>query len=130
MKNKLIKLIVMVFAVIVLVGCSTQANQVSHNVSQQADNFNVVRRVVVTNMRTDSVVFEVIGNISIDTQKEGRLDVIVEVEEGVYKKHMINMTEWNMYAVEDLHGIEVNKYRYEVNYMPETIMPIEIISVD
>lgn len=31
-----------------------------------------------------------------------------------------------MYVIEDLGGAEVNKYKYEVNYIPESIVPFEI----
>ena len=110
-----------------LSGCeSTQSSQVSYNVSQEADNFNVIRRVAVINTRTDKIEFEVIGRISVDTSDSDKLVIIVEAEKGIYKKHLINMTEWNMYVVEDLEGAQVNQYKYEVNYMPETIIPFTI----
>lgn len=101
----------------------TEAEKVSYNVSQEADNFNVIRRVAVINTRTDKVEFEVIGNISVDTSDKNKLVIIAETGKGVYKKHLVNMTDWNMYVVEDLDGAEVNKYKYEVNYMPESIVP-------
>lgn len=37
------------------------------------------------------------------------------------------MTDWNMYVVEDLEGADVNKYKYEVNYVPESIIPWDIV---
>lgn len=42
------------------IGC-TEADKVSQNVSQEADNFNVLRRFAVINTRTDKVEFELIG---------------------------------------------------------------------
>ena len=36
------------------------------------------------------------------------------------------MTSWNMYVVEDLEGAKVNEYKYEVNYMPESIVPFTV----
>lgn len=117
--------VLMIFA---LTGCDgRESEKVSHNVSQEADNFNVIRRVAVINMRTDKVEFEVIGRISVDTAKSTKLVILVEVEKGVYKKHIINMTDWNMYVVEDLYGAKVNEYKYEVNYMPESIVPFDIV---
>lgn len=32
------------------------------------------------------------------------------------------MTNWNVNVVEYLEGVKVNKYKYEVNYMPESIV--------
>jgi outer membrane lipoprotein SlyB len=55
MKKKLVAIATtLIVASATLVGC-TEANQVSHNVSQEADNFNVLRRLTVINSRTDKV---------------------------------------------------------------------------
>ena len=35
-----------------------------------------------------------------------------------------------MYVVEDVSGAEVDKYRYEVNFLPESIVPVTITSND
>jgi len=125
--NKKIVIPVMLMGAFLLGGCDgRESDEVSYNVSQEADNFNVIRRVAVINVRTDKIEFEVIGRISVDTDDSDKLVILVEVEQGVYKKHLVNMTEWNMYVVEDLEGAEVNQYRYEVNYMPESIIPFTI----
>ena len=69
-----------------------------------------------------------IGLISVDTEanKGKRLEILVETDKGVYKKHMVNLTGWNMYVVEDIEGAKVNQYKYEINYMPESIVPFDI----
>lgn len=123
--KKLIMLIVTIGMVLSLSACR-QATKVSHNVSQEADNFNVIRRVAVMNTLSNTVEFEVIGRISVNTSNSEKLEILVETEEGVYKKHLINMTQFNMYVIEDLAGAEVNQYKYEVNYMPESIVPFTI----
>lgn len=127
MKNKLLALVSLILAIIALAACGREASKVSENISKEADNFNVRRRVTVINTRTDKVEFTVTGLISVDTEDEQKLVVIAEVAKGKYKKHLINMTEWNMYVVEDVtEGTKVNKYRYEVEYMPESIIPVTI----
>ncbi|EGO2604929.1 hypothetical protein ACFJWX_10305 [Enterococcus faecalis] len=126
MKKKFVILISFMAVGVSLSAC-TEAEKVSYNVSKEADNFNVVRRVAVINTRTDKVEFEVIGNISVDTSNENKLVIIAETGKDTYKKHLVNMTDWNMYVVEDLEGADVNKYKYEVNYMPESIIPWDIV---
>lgn len=127
--KKVSAILLVVAAMFVLSGCR-QANRVSYNVSQEADNFNVVRRVAVINTLSSKVEFEVIGNISVNTSNSDKLEIIVEAEKGVYKKHLINMTQFNMYVVEDLEGADVNNFKYEVNYMPESIVPFTITNKD
>ncbi|MFW8618657.1 hypothetical protein ACOJB1_12500 [Enterococcus innesii] len=128
--KKFMVAVTMVVAMIIIAGCNRQANKVSYNISQDADNFNVVRRVAVINTLSSKVEFEVIGNISVNTSNSDKLEIIVEAEKGVYKKHLINMTQFNMYVVEDLEGADVNKFKYEVNYMPESIVPFTITNKD
>lgn len=106
-------------------GC-TEASRVSHNVSQEANNFNVLRRFAVINTRTDKVEFEVIGAFSLDATNENKISIICEMKDGTYKKHIIGLNENTMYVIEDLGGAKVNKYTYEVNYIPESIMPFTI----
>ncbi|WP_018364425.1 hypothetical protein [Streptococcus caballi] len=46
-----------------------------------------------------------------------------------YKKHLVNMTKNNMYVVEDVtDGTKVSKYKYEVEYMPKSAIPITVIN--
>jgi hypothetical protein len=35
-----------------------------------------------------------------------------------------------MYVVEDISGASVSKYHYEINFLPEMIIPIEFTSKD
>ena len=113
-----------------LVGC-TEADKVSENVSQEADNFNVLRRLAVINSRTDKVEFELIGAFSLHVdQDDDQIEVVAEMEDGSYKKHIVGLNENTMYVVEDLGGANVNKYKYDVNYIPESIVPFKVVEKD
>ena len=129
LKNK--KIIGLISAAILsigLVGCR-ESERVSYNVSQDADNFNVVRRLTVLNSRSDKPMFELVGNFSITVDEaDNQLEVICETGKNQYKKHFIGLNEWTMYVVEDVGGAEVNKYKYEVNFLPQAIQPIDITS--
>lgn len=48
------------------IGC-TEADQVSSNISKQADNFNVTRKLTVLNARTDTVLLELTGTFALKT---------------------------------------------------------------
>lgn len=106
---------------VILAGC-TEADKVSTNVSKEADNFNVTRRVTVFNTRTDKILLEIIGNLSIK-HSSGDVDIIVEVGPGTYKKHFVSLNDWTTYVVEDVSGAFVDKYHYEINFLPEMIVP-------
>ena len=128
------KFFALIFAAIMmvtpLVGCDTQADRVSYNISQQADNFNVTRRLAVINARTDKPIFELIGNFALGNNYSGELEVIVETAPGIYKKHFVYLNEWVIYVVEDVSGAYVDPYHYEINFLPEMIVPVTFISED
>lgn len=119
----------LILCALMLTGC-TQVDRVSSNIRQQADNFNITRRIVVINARTDKPVFELTGNFSLQNNYNDELEIIVEIGNGVYKKHFVYLNDWTMYVVEDVSGAFVDKYHYEVNYLPEMIQPFTIISED
>ena len=121
-------LLLVVFA-ITLTGCS-QADRVSANVSKEANNFNVTRRLAVINARTDKPIFELIGNFSVSNSTYNELEITCEVGQGVYKKHYVYLNEWTIYVIEDVSGAYVSKYHYEINFLPEMIVPATFTSND
>lgn len=128
--KKIVCMIMVLVIALSLCACSTQADRVSYNISQQADNFNVTRRLAVINIRTDAPVFELVGNFSIDNNMSNELEVTVEVSPGQYKKHFIYLNEWTMYVVEDVSGCGVENYHYEVNFLPEMFIPVTFTNYD
>lgn len=127
--KKILGLILVAVMVVSLVGCS-QAERVSYNISKEADRFNVTRRLAVINARTDKPIFEIIGNFSISNNMDNELEITVEHEQGKYKKHFVYLNEWTIYTVEDVSGAYVDNYHYEVNYLPEMIIPATITVKD
>lgn len=131
MKKIVAILMVVIVALSMLTGCyHTEASKVSYNISQQADNFNVTRRLAVINARSDEPVFELIGNFSLSNTSTNELAVTVEVSPGTYKKHYVYLNDWTIYVVEDVSGAYVDPYHYEVNFLPEMIIPVKVTSED
>lgn len=125
-KNIAISTVLGASALIGLSACS-QADKVSQNVSNDADNFKVERRVVIINTRTDKIEFVAKGLISVNTEDSKKLVILAKVGKSQYKKDIINLTNNNMYTVEDLSGANVNSYKYEVTWLPESVVPMKIV---
>ena len=119
-------LLLVVLSTLILVGC-TEANRVDYNITEEAENFNVYRRVTVINCIKGDTLFSIEGrmNIKADTQ-DNQLELIVEVEDGKYKKHFIGISDNFTYTVEDISGSEVSKYHYEINYNPKMWIPFSL----
>lgn len=128
-KSKIAIVLSTLFMLCVLAGCR-ESDRISYNVSQQADNFNITRRLVAINTRTDKPVLEVIGRFAIKNSDYDELEVIVEVGHERYKKHYVYLNEWITYTVEDLSGAFADPYHYEVNFLPQMIQPFTVISDD
>lgn len=116
--------IVLLLAVTLILSGCIQADKVSSNISKEADLFNVTRRLAVMNMRTDKPIFEMIGNFSLGNNDTNELTITVQTGPSQYKKHFIYLNDWTMYVVEDISGANVSPYKYEINFMPESIIPI------
>ncbi len=113
-----------------LVGC-TEADRVSQNLSQEADNFNVVRQLTVINCLEGDVLFQMTGKMSITADTEDRqLEIIVEDEDGSYKKHFVGLSDNVTYVVEQVSAKSVDKYKYTLNYNPKMWIPVGIENVD
>lgn len=131
MKNKFAKMILTtVLFAITLCGC-TEADKVSYNLSQEADNFNDVRQITVINCIQGDVLFQMSGRMSIQPDiEENQLEVIVELQEGLYKKHFIGLSDNVTYVVEDLEVDNVDQYSYTLNFNPKMWIPVKPGYVD
>ncbi len=127
---KKVKIIVIILLVILgVTGCAFERDSdvASYNVSKEADSFRVKRRIVFINLRSDSYLFEITGNCSIETDTtDKQLEVICKVGEDKYQKHFLRLSDETTYTVEQLEYSEVSKYDYEIVFKPESIIPIKI----
>lgn len=118
--------------VLFLTGCS-EAERVSYNLSQEADNFNVVRQLTVINCIEGDVLFQMTGKMSITADTEdNQLEIIVENEDETYVKHFVGLSDNVTYVVEDLNlgENEVEKYKYTLNFNPDMWIPAEADVID
>lgn len=119
-KNIIVRAIVTGIAILFLVGCR-QSDVVSRNVSKEADNFDVTRKITVINARTDSIVFELEGVFSLKNTTSRELTLICKTGPDEYKKHFIFLNENILYFVEDISGADVSSISYEVAFYPQKI---------
>ena len=129
MKKVLITITILI-ALLGMAGC-TQADKVSENLSQEADNFNVVRQLTVINCLQGDVLFQMTGKFSIyaDTA-DNQLEVVVEDENGKYQKHLIGLSDNVTYTVEQKRYEDVSNYRYTLNFNPDMWFPVDVKTIE
>lgn len=130
--KKIIALLLMFITVMtVMTGCESEAEKVSYNLSQEADNFNDIRQITVINCLQGDVLFQMTGKMSITADTEdNQLEIIVEDENGEYKKHFIGLSDNVTYVVEDITSADVSKYKYTLNFNPNMWIPVEADVID
>ena len=115
------KILVIIMAIMLIGTCfvftsCTAAENVNHNLSQAADNFQVVRRITVYNARTDLIVMEMEGYMSISNNSTSELVVTCKTGEGQYKKNYVYLNEYVIYVVEDITGTVTDPYHYKIHF--------------
>ena len=130
MKTITTTIVLTMMAGVLLTGC-TEADRVSSNLSKEADNFNDIRQVTVINCLQGDVLFQMTGKMSITADTgDNQLEVVVEDENGNYKKHFIGLSDNVTYVVEDITSKDVEKYKYTLNFNPNMWIPVEIDTID
>ena len=120
MKKIIAILLVMVCMVGCLTGC-TEAENVNYNLSQAADNFEVVRKITVYNARTDMIIMEMEGLMSLSNNSSSELVVTCRTGESEYKKNYVYLNDYVIYVVEDITGTYTDPFHYKVHFY--TVLP-------
>ncbi|QHB37896.1 hypothetical protein SEA_OPIE_54 [Gordonia phage Opie] len=105
-----------------LVGCSSDADVVSENLSKEADQFNIERRIIFLNGITDKYILAVEGRCNINDEGN-QLEVTCKAAGGEYKKHFLGLSDNVTYFVEQLESANVSADHYKVIFKPEAIIP-------
>lgn len=118
--------------VLAVAGCTTDADVVSNNLSQEADQFRVMRRVVFYNGINGEYMLTIEGYCSLGNyDSAGQLSVTCKVSDDKYKKHFLGLSDNVTYFVEQIDGANVSSDHYRVIFKPSTIIPeIEIDETD
>ena len=113
------KICAILLTIVCLLGCltgCTEADNVNHNLSQAADNFEVVRKITVYNARTDMIVMEMEGLMSISNNDASELVVTCRTGKNEYKKNYVYLNEYVIYVVEDITGTVTDPYHYKIHF--------------
>lgn len=123
MKKKIIAGLISLMALTGLVGCGTEADTVSENLSKSADSFEVQRRVVFFNGITDKYLLSIEGLCALDADDSKKITVTCKTGDGKYKKHYLGLSDNVSYFIEQTDAKYESAYHYKVLFRPEAIVP-------
>jgi hypothetical protein len=123
---KKIKILSLILALVVLLGCfaltsCSQAANVNHNLSESADNFECLRKITVYNARTDLIIMEMEGYMSLSNNTTNELVVTCKTGSNEYKKNFVYLNEYVIYVVEDMDTTNTDPYHYKIKFY--TVVP-------
>ncbi|CAB0503841.1 hypothetical protein FRC0456_01057 [Corynebacterium diphtheriae] len=118
MKKVIIPLFV---AAATLTACINDSTMVNHNITQDAENFKIARRIVFVNGITDKYLLSVEGYCNINDD-QGQLEVICK-DGGEFKKHFLGLSDNVTYFSEQISGANVSDNFYKVVFKPSVIVP-------
>lgn len=125
MKKILILFLVAILSFGICAGCS-EASKVNYNMNKQADYFNCERKITVYNARTDTVILEAEGYMSISNNATDELVVTCKVGPNEYKKNYIYLNSYTLYVVEDISGTHTDPYHYKLYFHTEILPAVEV----
>jgi protein involved in sex pheromone biosynthesis len=111
-------------AVLALAGCSSQADTVSQNLSQQADSFQVSRDVVFHDDITDTYIAEVEGRCSLgNSDSGGTTSVTCKIGPNKYVKEIFRMGKNTSISSVQTKALPSDPYHYRVTFRPQSVVP-------
>ena len=126
MKFKKIVCAIMIMVIALFcVGCS-EADRVNHNISKQANYFETERRITVYNARTDKIILEAEGLMSISNNSDNELVCTIKTGPNTYKKNYIYLNAYTMQVVEDITGTMTDPYHYKMYFHTEVLPDVEV----
>lgn len=121
MKKKILIAAVLIVTMMLLSAC-TQSDVVRSNLRREADDFNIRRRITVLNTRTDTPMMQITGLLSISTDSDGDLNIMIEKAPGEYVLNFAHLSQDTTYIVEQIETKEVSKYQYEIKFYPSQLI--------
>lgn len=106
-----------------VIGCSSDADVASSNLSKDAENFKILRRVVFYNGITGDYILSIEGYCSVETEENNKLSVTCKLGGEKFKKHFLGRSDNVTWFAEQLEGANVSTSHYKVVFKPSTIVP-------
>lgn len=102
--------------------CDDDADVASENISKAADNFEVVRRIVVINTISDKYLMVIEGRCSIKDEGH-QLEVTCKTGKNTFIKNFVGLAPHVTYLAEQLENVNVSVDYYRRSLKPEAVIP-------
>lgn len=102
---------------VLLTGCNS-AERVNRNLSKEANEFNIYRKLTVMNARTDTIMLEASGYMALTNNGDNELVVTIRTGEDTYYKDYIYLNDYTCYVMEQTEPTNTSRWFYEIIIFP------------
>lgn len=114
-----------------MAACSSDSDVASQNISKDAENFKILRRIVFYNGITGNYILVIEGYCSVDPSNVGQLAVTYKTavagkdgaKDDEYKKSYLGSGDNVTWFAEQIDGANVSTKHYKVIFKPSEIIP-------
>ena len=111
-----------ILGALALTSCQRAANVASYNLSEAADNFQILRKVVFYNSITDTYIAEFEGYCSIADQGH-QVEVTCRTGKDQYVKHFQGLSDNVTYTALQIENAKVSEFHSVIRLRPATVIP-------
>ena len=112
-----------VSAMVLLAGCTSDADKASENIATAAEAFEVQRTIVGINGITGKTVFFAEGRCSFEYPAARRFDVTCKYGPNEFRKHVFILGDQDSVAVTQEKAIDASVYNTRIVLKPQNIIP-------
>ena len=122
--KKLIGALVALLMIVTLSGCARDSDVASRNISNDADNFKVLRKITFINTVSGEVLYTVEGNMSIKADTaDNQLEITAKTGKDKFQKHILGLSPRTVYIVQQQEWQEANQYNFQITWKPSALVP-------
>lgn len=117
---------ILVLGGIGLVGCESDADKTSRNLSTAAEAFEIQRTIVATNGITGQIMLYVEGRCSLESADSflaGALEINCKISSDGYVKHFYVPGDQDQVVITQEEPIDVSEYHTRVILKPQNLIP-------
>lgn len=122
--KKLIGALVALLMIVTLSGCARDSEIASQNISNDADNFKVLRKITFINTVSGEVLYTVEGNMSIKADTgDNQLEITAKTGKDKFQKHILGLSPKTVYIVQQQEWQTTNQYNFKITWKPSAVVP-------
>lgn len=107
--------------------CTTEAESVNKNLTKDADNFKITRRVTALNTRTGVELLRVEGKCSVEAENAAKATVLCKTDEGEYLRHGVLRSNDITMVWEQLQSSDTSASNYRFVLRPGALVPEVVV---